>query len=243
MGEFKRNQRVWHSVYGYGSVTGGTGTGDDERVDVDFDVGGQKRLAAKYANLQPVAKDEEGRATPLLSNAVIRVPAENQKSKGEKTMAKDHSRIRVEIDDNKLRELVAQGKPLSVMRMILGVRSLSPIKRRMKELGLRAAGRPGRKPAGEQKSSSARRRKLQRNTATVAVETRIIQDGKSELLKPGADDMALAPTPLFPSPAPEPRNGQHGRVKVRFIEFEVEGAAGTLDDSLKQLGAAFAHRA
>ena len=84
---------------------------------------------------------------------------------------------------------------------------------------------------------------MQRNTATVAVETRIIQDGKSELLKPGADDMALAPTPLFPSPAPEPRNGQHGRVKVRFIEFEVEGAAGTLDDSLKQLGAAFAHRA
>lgn len=140
MGEFKRNQRVWHSVYGYGSVTGGTGTGDDERVDVDFDVGGQKRLAAKYANLQPVAKDEEGRATPLLSNAVIRVPAENQKSKGEKTMAKDHSRIRVEIDDNKLRELVAQGKPLSVMRMILGVRSLSPIKRRMKELGCALQG-------------------------------------------------------------------------------------------------------
>lgn len=70
METFRQGQRVWHSVFGYGAVVESKGKDDDQRIVVNFDAGGEKRLAAKFAKLRRVGRDEETTAPPLRAHSV-----------------------------------------------------------------------------------------------------------------------------------------------------------------------------
>ena len=52
LSKYKAGVRVYHKKFGEGIITAVEEEGDDLKVDISFDKAGNKRLMAKYANLE-----------------------------------------------------------------------------------------------------------------------------------------------------------------------------------------------